>query len=173
MEVGDYLTLTGELAIGIAGFSGVVAALTRRAADEWRTIDVVRLQMLLRQSIAVAMWSVAPALLVSSGLSGPLVWRCVSAAWAATTPLAVVPLMRRTRAHLAAYPEEVSDVSRGAYALVTAIPIVGLVLQLANVLYVAAPWPHLTTLALGLLSAVVLFIRLATVAFSSGSRSEN
>ncbi len=40
-------------------------------------------------------------------------------------------------------------------------------LQGANEFVVAAPWPHLAVLALGLLVAVLLFVRLATVAFTS------
>lgn len=164
MEVGDYLGLMGELAIGVAGFSGIVAALTRRSEGDWRDIDVLRLQMLLRQSIAVAMWAVIPALLLSSGLEGPVLWRVVSGCWLATAPVAFVPVLRRARAQLAEKPEDVSPVL-AVFAFGT--PVAGIALQGANVILFAAAWPHLATLALGLLLSAVLFLRLATVAFAA------
>jgi len=164
VTVGDYLALIGELAIGVAGFSGVVAALTRRSADGWTPIDAVRLQALLAISIGVAMWAVVPALLLSSGLTGPLLWRAVSGAWLLITAFSVYFQLRRARTMLADNRE---DVSRGLIVfLLLGAPAV-FALQGANVLVVAAAWPHLTALAWGLLVSLALFLRLATVAFAS------
>ncbi len=163
METGDFLTLIGELAIGVAGFSGIVAALTRRSAGEWRPVDVLRLQMLIRTSIAVAAWAVLPALLLASGLSGAVLWRVVSASWLVLAPFAIFAQLRRGHAQISENPE---DTSRSLYVFVIAVPISSFVLQAANVMIVEDAWPHLTALSLGLLNALLLFVRLATVAFA-------
>ena len=164
LAVGDYLALIGELSIGVAGFSGVVAALSQRSAGEWRPVDVLRFQMLIRQSVAVAMGAVFPALLLSAGLSGPMLWRGISGLWLLITPVAIARLMQRGNAVISANPE---DTSRPLYFFVTAVPVASVLLQVANVSVVASPWPHLATLTLGLLVAALLFVRLATVAFTS------
>ena len=163
MEVGDYLTLVGELAIGVAGFSGVVAALTRRSADAWRPIDVLRFQMLIRQSVTAAMFAVLPALLLTSGVPDTVTWRIVAGAWLASIPLLVFRLTLSARNQVSAKPE---DTSRALYAVVGAAPVASAALELVNLVALAAPWPHLVVLAISLFVAVSLFVRLATVAFS-------
>ena len=164
VSVGDYLTLIGELAIGVTGFSGVVAALSRRSADGWRPVDVLRLQALLRISIGVAMWAVVPALLLSSGLTGPLLWRVVSGSWLLLTALSIYSLVRPARTLLSDNRE---DVSRGFSVFVISGLLAAFALQGANVVVVAAPWPHMTALAWGLLTSLALFLGLATVALAS------
>lgn len=163
VTVGDYLTLIGELAIGVAGFSGVVAALTRRSTGEWRPVDVVRLQGLLRISIGVAMWAVVTALLLSAGVPEPLLWRTVSGSWFVLTAIGVFSMARLVRARLAASRE---DASRGLSVFVVTGALVSFALQAVNALLLAAAWPHLTALAWGLFISLVLFLRLATVAFA-------
>jgi hypothetical protein len=44
-------------------------------------------------------------------------------------------------------------------------------LQVANVAAISAAWPHLAALALSLMVSLALFLRLATVAFSSARPS--
>jgi hypothetical protein len=164
VTVGDYLSLIGELSIGVAGFSGVVAALTMRSVGEWRPVDVARLQMLLRTSVSAAIWSVLPALLLSSGFAGPLLWRAVSGAWLLIVPAVAVSQVRSVRNVLARKSE---DASRGFTFLIATTSLAALALQVANVSAVAAPWPHLTTLALMLSISLGLFLRLAVLAFES------
>jgi hypothetical protein len=164
LTVGDFLALIAELSIGVAGFSGIVAALSQRSTHDWRQVDVLRFQVLIRQSVAVAMWAVVAALLLSSDISGPLLWRVVSGSWLLIAPLPIFRLLRRGRAKVSENPE---DTSRFLLFFITAVPIASALLLGANVFVIAAPWPYLATLTLGLLVAIVLFVRLATVAFSS------
>jgi hypothetical protein len=138
--------------------------LSQRSTHDWRQVDVLRFQVLIRQSVAVAMWAVVAALLLSSDISGPLLWRVVSGSWLLIAPLPIFRLLRRGRAKVSENPE---DTSRFLLFFITAVPIASALLLGANVFVIAAPWPYLATLTLGLLVAIVLFVRLATVAFSS------
>jgi len=163
MTAGDYLALIAEVAVGVAGFSGIVAALTRRSSEEWRAIDVVRLQVLLFVSISVVTWALLPALLLSSGIEGPSLWRFTSGAWLlVTTPL----VYSRVRKVVAVISENSQDTSTALSVYVAALLFATFALQVANVVSVAAPWPHLGCLTLDLLLTLALFLRLATVAFA-------
>jgi hypothetical protein len=51
----DILTTTAEIGIALAGFSGIVAVLGRRAEGAWSGADRVRLAMLLETSFAAVL----------------------------------------------------------------------------------------------------------------------
>ena len=60
MEVEATLAVLAEIAIAIAGFSGIVAALSRRTESEWTALDRIRLGMLLQISLVGALFSLLP-----------------------------------------------------------------------------------------------------------------
>ena len=165
MSIGDYLTLIGGLSIGVAGFAGVVAALSKRAAGDWRPVDVVRLHMLLRISIGCALWSVLPALLLVADVSTQSLWRIIPALWLAYIVLAMRSTLPRVRE---LFSENRADASLLLTMLVGAGLLVTVSLQGANVILLADAWPHLLALAWGLCVASVLFLRLALLAFQGG-----
>ena len=69
MEEVDALVGIAEICVGIAGFSGVVAALQWR--DHWHAWDRVRTASLLAISFGAVVFSLFPLALDSFGVSGP------------------------------------------------------------------------------------------------------
>jgi hypothetical protein len=74
----DLLQTIAEIAITLAGFTGVVAFLGQRARGEWRTVDLFRFNQLLAGSLAALLLSFAPILLFKLGVPEPLAWRASS-----------------------------------------------------------------------------------------------
>ena len=72
MAEAETLRLIAELAIAVAGFSGVAFVLGRRAGDSW---DVGRLWMLLVQALGAALFAFMPLLLETADLSASANWR--------------------------------------------------------------------------------------------------
>ena len=72
MSEAETLRLIAEIGIAVAGFSGVVVALGRRAGGSW---EAGRLWMLLVQALGAALFAFAPLLLETAGLSASLNWR--------------------------------------------------------------------------------------------------
>ncbi len=75
MADSDLLQTIAEIAIALAGFTGVVAFLGQRARGEWRAVDLFRFNQLLGSSIAALLFSFTPILLFRMGLSEPAAWR--------------------------------------------------------------------------------------------------
>jgi hypothetical protein len=76
---GEVLLALAQIAVGLAGFSGVVAAFSRSRG--FRVEDRVRFLMLVGSSFIVIVLSFVPFLLDLSGVREPAVWRLSSAAW--------------------------------------------------------------------------------------------
>jgi hypothetical protein len=74
----DLLQTIAEIAIALAGFTGVVAFLGQRARGDWRTVDLFRFNQLLAGSLAALLLSFAPILLFKLGVPEPLAWRASS-----------------------------------------------------------------------------------------------
>ena len=72
MAEAETLRLIAELAVAVAGFSGVAFVLGRRAGDSW---EVGRLWMLLVQALGAALFAFMPLLLETADLSASANWR--------------------------------------------------------------------------------------------------
>ena len=81
MEIWDNLALVAELAIGLAGFAGLVAVVGRRGRDA-PEIDAARLRGALEFSLLVAGFALLPNLPREAGISEPMVWRGCCAVFA-------------------------------------------------------------------------------------------
>ncbi len=66
-----------EVAIGIAGFSGIVAAVGRRGAGNWNEVDQLRLLILLTASGVSLLFAFLPFVLIDL-MEPALVWRLAS-----------------------------------------------------------------------------------------------
>ncbi len=78
MEGADGLQIIAEVSLGLAGFTGVVLALTRDPA-RWHPFDSLRVFGLLSVSLATLVVSLLPSGLAYAGLHGPALWRSSSA----------------------------------------------------------------------------------------------
>jgi hypothetical protein len=75
MEAFETLRSLSEVAIALAGFTGIVAVLGRRAGGRWSPLEWLRLRMLLETSLAVVFLSLFPVLLHQLEMLQDLIWR--------------------------------------------------------------------------------------------------
>ena len=81
MDPQDALTTVAEIAIAIAGFSGIAAVLGRRRDGEWAPVDVFRLRLLVRISFATVLFCFLPIILSSASVVPKLTWALSSGTW--------------------------------------------------------------------------------------------
>lgn len=97
MAISENLALVAELAIGLAGFSGLVAIVGRRAGRDAPETDASRLRAALEFSLFVAAFSLLPSVLSEAGMSDSEVLRLCSALFAASAATLTVAKYRTTR----------------------------------------------------------------------------
>jgi len=74
MEYAGILQLLADLAVGVLGFSGVVAVLGRRSTGEWILLDRVRFFAIARLTVSVLVLAVLPFPFHSAALTGESIW---------------------------------------------------------------------------------------------------
>lgn len=87
LEDAETLRTIAEVAIAIAGFSGVVVVFGSRAHGSWSSVEADRLWLLLAQALIVTLFAFLPILLHAGGLGARLLFRVsngllVPAVWA-------------------------------------------------------------------------------------------
>jgi hypothetical protein len=78
----ETLQTLAEIAIALAGFTGIVAVLGRRVRGEWAPLEWARLRDLLLASLGVVFFAFIPQLLHSVIPEIPTVWRISSGLFA-------------------------------------------------------------------------------------------
>jgi hypothetical protein len=141
-----------EVAIGIAGFSGIVAAVGRRGAGHWTDADQIRLRILLTASGASLVFSFLPFVLVDV-IEPPLVWRLGSALVA--TYMVGITILRVRQASIAGIR---SAIGMRAAPMTAQAVVVGLLL--ANALWLASSSLYVAAVLYGLGIAFLTFIAL-------------
>ncbi len=157
MDPQDALTTVAEIAIAIAGFSGIAAVLGRRRVGEWAPADVFRLRLLLRISFAVVLFCFLPIVLSSASVAPKLTWAVSSGAWLAyfCTDLAFGIRSARRMANLADEPIE-----RRYAALMGSLAVGIITIHALNVTLIREVWPYLAGLVATLMVPFTQFIRL-------------
>jgi hypothetical protein len=101
MPEGDLLTVIAEIALGTAGFAGIIAAMSTRSGP-WLALDKERLRQLIRGSFTVVIFALLPLGLFSALEDSSSAWRISSACYLSvhmTLPWRVRRLLRLGRAH--------------------------------------------------------------------------
>ena len=75
MEEGETLRTLAEVAVALAGFTGIVAVLGRRAGGEWTPLELLRMRMLLETSLGVLFLSLLPIVVQPLRPSEESLWR--------------------------------------------------------------------------------------------------
>jgi hypothetical protein len=75
MDAFETLRSLSEVAIALAGFTGIVAVLGQRAGGRWSPLEWLRLRMLLETSLAVVFLSLLPELFHELEALRGLTWR--------------------------------------------------------------------------------------------------
>jgi hypothetical protein len=153
MQPEDVLTTLAQLGVAIAGFSGIVVALAKPAlgaSSENRSL----LSVLLLASAGVVIWALAPLVMLSAQMPTQTTWIVSSAGWSIQQAFAFAQR---------AYQLRSSPESGPRLAVVLPLAFGGLCalgLQLANVFWLGAAWPHLVALVWWVVVAFVIFLRL-------------
>jgi hypothetical protein len=79
MQNSGILQLLAELALGVLGFSGVVAVLGRRSEGEWTPVDRVRFFGMVRVTALVLVLAVLPFPFYSASFASEAIWAWCSA----------------------------------------------------------------------------------------------
>jgi hypothetical protein len=160
MEGAEILQLLAELAVGVLGFSGVVAVLGRRSAGEWSPVDHSRFFGLVWFTALVLASSLIPFLLHHGGIAGPPLW-----GWCSAIAAAAWTLMLAVGFYVGSFllpNPSAPGVSKLASLYVWASYFTPLLLAL-NALAIGFDRtfaPYLAALLLAFGSPIILFIRL-------------
>ncbi len=153
----DVLVTTAEVAIGLAGFSGIVAAVIgSRASVRWSPAQKFRLTELLRTSFGAVVFSLFPLILLSAGVSNSTSWLVASLTWLGYIGVAIALQVPRYRA---IWPEARAETPWPVYVVFT-ILIATVSLQLFNVVFLRVAWPYLVTILGSLIVGFIMFVRL-------------
>lgn len=144
------LTSAIEVGIAIAGFTGIVIALSKRDADS--NARALLVSILLLASIASVFFSFLPMLLSLSGLAEANVWRVSSA-----TFLIYITAVFGYRARQL---DAVRPRSSAAVVLGGALFFAGVLLQIPNVLWWMAAWPYLVLVVAYVIYSFSVFVTL-------------
>ena len=142
-----------EVAIAIAGFSGIVAAVGRRSPGSWTADDQLRLRVLLTSSASAGLFAFIPFILFETGLSAPVCWRLGSAAQVVW--FVGIFVYRRRQALQAG----ASDPAKLAPIWLVFIVVVGAG-QVVNAVYAALSWVYIVGVVFQLVLAFSAFTAL-------------
>ena len=161
----ETLRLLVEAAVAVAGFSGVVVVLGRRAAGKWSEVERIYLDNVLVTSLTVLFLSLLMLVLLHAGLEPHAAWRTGSGVWCL---ICAYQLVKRFRQHLRIAGDDPQRVGNVALAIIyvgTAIMLLG---GLANSVAFAEFWPFLAAQVWLFGIACDSFVRLLTFRARSG-----
>lgn len=150
-----------EIAIALAGFSGVVVAFGSRSTGSWHPGDRLRLVFLLEASLTAAGFCLFALLLLATTQDEALTWSVLSGLWAFYTLGSLWNSHRRIRSDLHVH----DDIDRIANHLTTLLFLTLVVVQILNVVMWQQMPAFLAAVILNLVGAAMQFSRLIRSAF--------
>ena len=75
MPTHTFLSSIVDIAIGIAGFAGIIAAIQHRAVAHWSAQQLILLQILFFASAMAVVFALLPSMLLSAGIAENNIWR--------------------------------------------------------------------------------------------------
>ena len=149
MDTASFLTAVIDIALAIAGFAGIVAAVRQRRIAHWPRAQLVLLQILFTASAAAIVLSLLPSFLVATGAKSALVWKISSCAMAVWIAGALYFRLRQSKAM--GIPMQIP-------VHVRAFGIPGIFLQLYNIVVLGEAWPFLVGLFVVLMNGFSVFL---------------
>jgi hypothetical protein len=159
---GDALAIAVQVAVALAGFTGVVVVFGSSAVHEWRRLDKFRLRLLLATSTLPLTLCLLAILLLVTNSPPDMVWRIMSGISACFYSTAILLALREfqristselnqsSRPRIVFYP-----VSSAGAALV--------ILMIYNTIALGAFWPFFAAIIFSMMAAVLQFIRLISL----------
>jgi hypothetical protein len=165
MDPLDTLQTIAEIAIAIAGFSGIAAVLGRGNDSQWSPEDAFRLRQLLQTSFQTVIFCFLPALMVAASLGADAVWAASSALWLLN---AFILSISAIRGHRRIATSSGFEYERMYLPLVIPIVVAQPLLLLANVVSIREAWPYLAVAVTSLVIPFLLFLRLLSEVLRPG-----
>jgi hypothetical protein len=151
MGAGTFLAAVVDVAIAIAGFAGIVAAIRQRRLSSWPPDQLILLQILFFASAASIVAGILPAFLTETGMKPNHVWKVCSAVlicW-----LIGAPLFRARQCKALGVKQQIP-----MHVLVWAV--VSIVLQCYNIAATGTAWPYLFGVTTMLINGFSVFLLL-------------
>ncbi len=167
MEEDAALIAVAEIAVAIAGFSGIAAALRHRASDTWPVDDRDRFADLVTHSGIALFASLVPLTFAYRSGIGPDLWWISSCSWAGFAAIGITRTIMRNRARGRSQKSFTRVLVPVAFAGVLA-------LQIYNCLFLREFWPYLAGLVANLGFAFTQFMALAiprSAAYETATRT--
>ena len=161
MNFPEVLVGLTEIAVALAGFTGVVVVFGSRSAGSWLPGDRLRLGFLLEASLTAGGFALLALVLYSSMQNAGNAWALVSGLWALYMVYSLYTSHGRIRENL----EHHQDIDKTANHIVFALFSSLIVLQLINVVLWREFAPVLAALVLNLVGAAMQFTRLIRSVF--------
>jgi hypothetical protein len=161
METVELLVGIAEIAVALAGFTGVVVAFGSRSQGRWHAGDRLRLVFLLESSLTAAGFALFALLMLSMTDDKQVAWTLLSMSWAAFMTWSLWTSHRRIDANLEAH----GDVDRFANRVTGMLFAVSVLVQIANSILWHQASPFLAAVMLNLAGAAMQFSRLIRSAF--------
>jgi len=159
MEPTSALSTSAQIAVAIAGFAGVVAVFRSESIHDWGQVEKFWLRLLLVNSILPLAFSMVGLLSLAIAPDPGELWRwCSGFAVLFLIPYAAMILNSLT--HFAPGELEAAGGSRLLGYALYSILIAVCLLQLYNLVVLAAFWPFLASIISLLLGSMYQFVRL-------------
>lgn len=154
MEYRDTLSTLAEVAIALAGFSGIVSIFSSRGAGGWSVRDRTRLVKLLERAFAALFFCVTPLVAEFTPVEEPAIWRVGSIGFAIYLIYPIATLLRERSSASA------SGLSVAVGALYFAGDTICLALLVYSAVALGAAWPYVCAVLWLLAVGSIAFVRL-------------
>ena len=168
MAYEDALSTLAEVAIAIAGFSGIVSVFGRRSSGHWSPAERSRLFGLLIMSFTALLFCVVPFVLLSIPVSESTCWRSLSLLLA-VSHVVFVPIVIRNALGALPTPRSEREVSLVLSGIFITGDFLVIAVLLANAFALGVVWPYLAAIIWILTQAASLFARLVMVPIRGAS----
>jgi len=158
LDLTEVLVGIAEIAIALAGFSGVVVVFGSRSSGQWDPGDRLRLTFLLEASFTAGGFALATIIMLSLPIAPDLVWAIVSGSWGTFMCGSLYLSSQRMKTNDPSVDELSNRIVFAAFAIV-------IVLQFVNVAMWHTFTPVIVGLLLNLVGAAMQFGRLIQSAF--------
>ncbi len=161
MDFVELLIGIAEIAVALAGFTGVVVTFGSRSQGAWHPGDRLRLSFLLMASLTAAGFALLSLLALSSNLAEPTVWSALSALWA----LFMCWSLWASRQQMQQAADVHQDIDKLTNAITTTCFVLLIFVQILNATLWHEFYPFLAAIMLNLVGAAMQFARLIRSAF--------
>ena len=165
MDIVEQLIGVSEIAIALAGFTGVVVAFGSRSSGAWHPGDRLRLTFLLEASLTAIGFALLALLLINSPIPESIAWTVSSALWA----VFMIGSLWFSRKKITSSRESHGDIDHWSNRLIATMFLVLVFVQIANAILWHDFYPFLAALLLNLAGAAMQFARLIRSAFRDSS----